>query len=191
MADQQATKEAPKGAAEPVKNCAGCNKPMKKAKRYYRNGKYYCNQKCCKKTNKAAATEEAPAEKKAQPLFMTSAQERRRHPRLTKNIPLKLCGEQFDVVTETHNLSCSGVYCRVNKYFDPMTRFEIHLLLPFKKGAKVITKKVSCHGVVVRVESEPGNKFFNIAVFFNEIDKKNVLLITQYINSNLPQKQNE
>lgn len=121
---------------------------------------------------------------------MASPQERRRSPRLARNIPLKLCGEQSDVVTETHNLSCSGVYCRVNKYFDPMTRFDIHLLLPFKKGDKVITKKVSCKGVVVRVESQPGNKFFNIAVFFNEIDKKNSALIAQYINSHLPQTQN-
>ncbi len=31
---------------EPVKNCSGCGKPMKRAKRYYRNGKYYCNKNC-------------------------------------------------------------------------------------------------------------------------------------------------
>lgn len=64
MADEQATKEAPKTGAEPIKNCAGCNKPMKKAKRYYRNGKYYCNQKCYKKTSKASVAEPAPADKK-------------------------------------------------------------------------------------------------------------------------------
>jgi hypothetical protein len=27
-------------------NCAKCNKPLKRVKRYYRNGKYYCNKKC-------------------------------------------------------------------------------------------------------------------------------------------------
>lgn len=46
-------KNAP--VAEPVKNCAGCNKPLKKAKRYYCNGKYYCNKRCHKKAGTAEA----------------------------------------------------------------------------------------------------------------------------------------
>lgn len=27
-------------------NCLACNKPIKKLKRYYRNGKFYCSKKC-------------------------------------------------------------------------------------------------------------------------------------------------
>lgn len=30
-------------------NCLGCNKPLKKIKRYYRNGKYYCTKRCWQK----------------------------------------------------------------------------------------------------------------------------------------------
>jgi len=44
------------GTTEVVKNCTGCNKPIKKAKRFYRNGKYYCSKKCAKTTIKAAAS---------------------------------------------------------------------------------------------------------------------------------------
>ncbi len=38
-------------AETPVKtekqsNCLNCNKPIKKIKRYYRDGKFYCNKKC-------------------------------------------------------------------------------------------------------------------------------------------------
>lgn len=44
----EATKEAAK--TEVAKNCAGCNKPMKKVWKYYRNGRYYCNKKCFQKT---------------------------------------------------------------------------------------------------------------------------------------------
>ena len=43
---------------EAVKNCAGCNKPMRKAKRYYRNGKYYCNKKCWKTASTTPAKKE-------------------------------------------------------------------------------------------------------------------------------------
>jgi len=29
-------------------NCAYCNKSLKRIKRYYRDGKYWCNKKCYK-----------------------------------------------------------------------------------------------------------------------------------------------
>ncbi|MBI3602184.1 MAG: hypothetical protein HY209_04755 [Candidatus Omnitrophica bacterium] len=52
-------------AVEEVKNCPACKKPLRKARRYYRNGTYYCNSNCFKKadaTAKAAKTEAAKAE---------------------------------------------------------------------------------------------------------------------------------
>jgi len=33
---------------EKLGNCGGCNKPVKKIRRYYRNGKYFCSKKCFK-----------------------------------------------------------------------------------------------------------------------------------------------
>jgi formylmethanofuran dehydrogenase subunit E len=47
MADKTAATAAP-AVVEETKNCASCNKPMKRSKRYYRNGKYYCNKNCFK-----------------------------------------------------------------------------------------------------------------------------------------------
>jgi hypothetical protein len=57
---------------EEVKNCPACKKPLKKARRFYRNGAYYCNNNCFKKVQatakdaKAAKAAEA-AEKTEQP----------------------------------------------------------------------------------------------------------------------------
>jgi hypothetical protein len=34
---------------EEVKNCPACKKLLKKARRFYRNGAYYCNNNCFKK----------------------------------------------------------------------------------------------------------------------------------------------
>jgi len=36
--------------AEKQTNCLACGKPIKKIKRYYRDGKYYCNKKCWRKS---------------------------------------------------------------------------------------------------------------------------------------------
>ncbi len=53
---QEAAKEQ---AAKPEKqtNCPACNKPIRKLKRYYRNGKFYCTKKCWKKTLKEKTEE--------------------------------------------------------------------------------------------------------------------------------------
>lgn len=42
---------------EVVKNCPACKKALKKAKRYYRNGHYYCNKNCWAKAQQAAQGE--------------------------------------------------------------------------------------------------------------------------------------
>ena len=57
-----------KAVVEEVKNCPACNKPLKRARRFYRNGKYFCNNVCFKNADEkakaakaeAAATAEAP-----------------------------------------------------------------------------------------------------------------------------------
>ena len=57
--------EAP--VVEEVKNCPACKKPLKKARRFYRNGAYYCNNNCFKKvqaTTKAAAAESSDSAEK-------------------------------------------------------------------------------------------------------------------------------
>jgi hypothetical protein len=45
--EQTTTKESPtKPKLEKQTNCLSCNKPIRKLKRYYRDGKFYCNKKC-------------------------------------------------------------------------------------------------------------------------------------------------
>ncbi|RKY31333.1 MAG: hypothetical protein DRP74_05180 [Candidatus Omnitrophota bacterium] len=53
-AQAQAAKpaEKPKPVVEKQTNCPACNKPIKKLKRYYRDGIFYCNKKCWTKSVK-------------------------------------------------------------------------------------------------------------------------------------------
>ena len=52
--------QTPPAAEEKQTNCLGCNKALKKNKRYYRNGKLYCMKKCWVKAS-APKEEEQPA----------------------------------------------------------------------------------------------------------------------------------
>ncbi len=114
--------------------------------------------------------------------------ERRKHPRIEKNIPLKLSWADADVVTETRNISCSGAYCRVSKYIEPMTKVEVTLLLPVKKGHKVTTKKITCRGVVVRTENFPDGEEFFTAIFFSDILPKDSRILAQFVENVLVEK---
>ena len=49
----QATAKTEPQPVEIQTNCPACNKPIKKLKRYYRNGKFYCNKRCWRKVQKA------------------------------------------------------------------------------------------------------------------------------------------
>lgn len=44
MADEKTKTEQP--VVEKQANCLSCNKPIKKLRRYYRDGKYYCTKRC-------------------------------------------------------------------------------------------------------------------------------------------------
>lgn len=111
--------------------------------------------------------------------------ERREDPRLDNNIPLKICGEDGDLVAETQNISRSGAYCHVDKNIDPMTKLKIHLLLMTPGEGKKEARKVSCEGVVVRCQPDLDGKGYQLAVFFSDITKRDAEYITDYVSAHL------
>lgn len=111
--------------------------------------------------------------------------ERRLYPRIEKSLPLEILANGYDFVTNTMNLSCVGVYCRVDKYIPPFTKITIKLMLPIASNRQ--NCEVECRGVVVRTEDEKQGGF-NIAIFFNEINGNQKKKISQYISQFLPQR---
>ncbi len=56
-----------KPVVEEVKNCPACKKPLKKARRFFRNGAYYCNSNCFKKVDADDKAAKAKAQAEAVP----------------------------------------------------------------------------------------------------------------------------
>ncbi len=107
--------------------------------------------------------------------------EKRRHPRLESNIPVKISSEAGDILTETQNLSCSGAFCRLIHRLEPMTKLKVYLLLPVRKSDKVTTKKISCQGVVVRVQLSGEKDSYDTAIFFSDIAPKDSQTISEFV----------
>lgn len=110
--------------------------------------------------------------------------ERRKYPRVEEKIPLKIKDEEFDAITVSKNLSCSGVFCQVEKYFPLLSKIKIVLLLPVE--GKIKAHPIYLDGVVVRsepIKSPPKPNCYNIAIFFSKIRRQDRLKISSYINS--------
>ena len=114
-----------------------------------------------------------------------SSQERRGDPRLTNNIPIRISQADGDMVTETSNISRSGVYCKVDRYIEPMTKLKLNLLLPIRKNGKDVSKQVVAHGVVVRSEQIGDTNDHNVAIFFNDMSQRDAESIADYVSSYL------
>ena len=116
-----------------------------------------------------------------------SKKERRLHPRLAHNLPLKVAANGYDFATTTQNISCLGAYCSINKYVPPFTRVMIKLDLPVADANGGRNYQLDCKGVIVRSQDDPGGGF-NIAIFFNAIKDSQRKKISQYINRFLPKE---
>ena len=112
-------------------------------------------------------------------------EERRKYPRINKVLPLKLSDNEFDILTETKNISANGAFCAVNKPLEVMTKLNIVLLIPFKKSKAKVIKKVTCGGVVVRneeVHEDNGKYPYRIGIYFHEIKDSDRKILRSYIN---------
>jgi len=114
--------------------------------------------------------------------------EKRKYPRISFTLPIKISDSDFDIVTETRNISGNGAYCAIDKEIAPMTKLKIIILVPLRKNNRKLLKKVNCKGVVVRNEyiKDNGKHAYTIGIYFNEIKETDRKIILSYINSFRP-----
>lgn len=114
------------------------------------------------------------------------AAERRRYPRIKREIPLKIKYDNYDTVGQTRDISCIGTYCTVNKHIPLFSKISIILLLPLNNPGKNDYCSVRCKGAVVRVERNPqDDNEYNVAIYFNEISRSGRAKLAQYVHRQL------
>lgn len=117
--------------------------------------------------------------------------ERRKSPRVDKILPIKLSGSEFDVLTETNNISVSGAYFSLGNPLELMTKLNVVLLIPIKKNKAKIIKKINCTGVIVRCEITDidAKRPYRAAIYFNALRDHDKKVLHSYINSLLKTNQ--
>jgi len=114
--------------------------------------------------------------------------EKRKYPRLQDaNVSLKVKSEKSNVITESLNISASGVYCKVQEEIPLMSRIKIILILPklqIKESPAPKNVKIETDGVVVRehpVIIDGKIEHYDVAIFFDNISARDRELIKEYI----------
>ncbi len=110
--------------------------------------------------------------------------ERRVSQRYDTQLPLNIGTDGLELVSTTKNISCSGVYCRLNRFLPVMTKLEVKMTLPIIEDNKKIEKSFTAEAVVVRVDPEherAGCDSYHIGIFFMNIKEEYRNLINRYI----------
>lgn len=117
---------------------------------------------------------------------MSQKHERRKYPRIKdKNISIKLSSEGFTTITQSLDVSASGIYCKVKDHIPVMTRVQLKLSLP-GKTKKASSATMDIDGVVVREHPVIKNgkvEHYDLAIFFNTLLPKERKKLVQYIES--------
>jgi c-di-GMP-binding flagellar brake protein YcgR len=114
--------------------------------------------------------------------------ERRRAKRVDANLAVTISGAPEGEQGRTLNISANGIYFESPKFIDLLTKVQLELVIPLGGPGSGKEERITCEGVVVRVEpehEEPGVSRYNIAVFFAYIPKSAQAVLSRYIKSRL------
>ena len=114
---------------------------------------------------------------------MAESNDRRTTKRVAVEIPLELVTLPLTIArksqsSQTQNISCFGIYCKLNQYIPTFTNVEVNLFLPQSKDSQS-PPKISFKGIVVRSEPVGKDEEYNIAIFApSGINLKNHQLVS-------------
>jgi hypothetical protein len=114
--------------------------------------------------------------------------ERRRAQRVDANLAVTISGAPEGAQGRTLNISTNGVYFESPKFIDVLTKVQLELVIPFGETGSGKEERVTCDGVVVRVEpdhEEPDVSRYNVAIFFAYVSKSSQAVLSRYIKSRL------
>ena len=105
--------------------------------------------------------------------------ERRRMLRVDARLSMRVegshDGSQPHIVTESQNVSASGIYCLSSHFLPPLSKVLLTIVLPRIPGTTRTRELVKCQGVVVRCESVSGRRAeprYQLACMFSELDRE-------------------
>ena len=116
--------------------------------------------------------------------------ERRTSTRADASLSMRVEGEPTNgavltqIVTESQNISSSGVYCSSPHYLAPLSKVALTIVLPNQKSTQGAQRLLKCDGVVVRcmptgAASRPAG--YELACSFIGLDPRHRILLDDFV----------
>jgi c-di-GMP-binding flagellar brake protein YcgR len=117
-----------------------------------------------------------------------SRKERRSTVRADARLSMRVAGPRNDgdltqVVTESQNISASGVYCHSPHYLAPLSKVDLAIVLPRLRAGRGSKDVITCEGIVVRCDAvaRRGELPYELACMFCEMDPRRRQRIEEYV----------
>jgi hypothetical protein len=114
--------------------------------------------------------------------------ERRRASRAEARVSMRVEGAPDDgartqIVTESQNISASGVYCSSPHYLAPLSKVALTLVLPRLPGGRGAKELIKCDGIAVRCEPpvRRGERCFELACMFSGLDERRRIMLEEFV----------
>ena len=119
----------------------------------------------------------------------TSNVERRTSARASAQLSMRVEGEPTDgeltqIVTESQNISSSGVYCSSPHYLAPLSKVALTIVLPNQKSTQGAQRLLKCDGIVVRcMQAGMGTRrsTYELACSFIGLEPRHRLLLDDFV----------
>jgi c-di-GMP-binding flagellar brake protein YcgR len=118
----------------------------------------------------------------------TRKKERRKSERVDARLSMRLKGARADgdltqIVTESQNISASGVYCLSPHYLAPLSKVDLAMVLPRLPGGRGTKDIINCEGIVVRCEASTPHSDgqYQLACVFTDLDPRRRERIEEFV----------
>lgn len=118
----------------------------------------------------------------------TRRRERRGTVRADARLSMRLMGQHeggdlTQVVTESQNISSSGVYCLSPHFLAPLSKVDLAIVLPRLPGGRGTKDIINCEGIVVRCEAAAhrSERQFRLACMFTDLDPKRRQRLDEFV----------
>jgi len=115
--------------------------------------------------------------------------ERRRMPRADAQLSMRVDGgvgeiDVTPIVTESRNISGSGVYCISPHFLAPLSKIGLTIVLPEVPGRKAGQRLLKCEAIVVRCQMMEGakkTKAYELACSFLNLESETRAMLDEYV----------
>jgi len=92
-------------------------------------------------------------------------------------------GDRAQVVTESQNISASGVYCMSPHFLAPLSKVNLAIVLPRLPGGRGAKDIINCEGIVVRCEAgaHKSERRYQLACMFIDLDARRRQRIEEFV----------